>query len=320
MNVTLRQLRAFVAVARTGSFTLAAESLFITQSALSGLIKELEQAMGLKVINRSTRKISLSDVGRNLYPLVDKIINDLDGALAEVANLKALKTGSIRIAAPQLMASTLLPEVIAAYRAEHSEIRIKLVDCVVESVMSRVFSGEVDFGVGPERDPNSDIAATTLFELPFMAVFPPGHPLEQLPTIRWADFVGYSFISLQGQFTERLSGDLRAAVRELTLAPTNEVAFMSTALSMVSAGLGVTACIPYAASLVRLYKLQMRPLHDPEVTRRFYVFTREGHTMSPAAQSFIDFLFRFVAERADWLTETATSDKSVKEKQNAGRK
>ncbi len=299
MNVTLRQLRAFVAVARTGSFTLAAESLFVTQSALSGLIKELEQALGLKVIDRSTRKIHLSEVGRKLYPLVDKIIHDLDGVLDEVSNLKALKTGLVRIAAPQLMASTLVPEVIAAYHREHPEVRIRLVDCVVESVMSRVFSGEVDFGIGPERDPNSDIAATTLFELPFMAVFPPGHPLQKLPEIRWADIVDYPFISLQGQFTERLSLELRNAVRDLTLAPTNEVAFMSTALSMVSSGLGVTACIPYAASLVRLYKLEMRPLREPEVTRRFYVFTRNGRSLSPAAESFRNFLFRYVAEHEE---------------------
>ena len=272
----------------------------MTQSALSGLIKELEETLGLRVIDRSTRKINLTDVGRNLYPLVGKILNELDGALNEVANLKALKSGSIRIAAPQLMASTLLPEVIAAYNAKHPEIRIKLVDCVVESVMARVFSGEVDFGVGPERDQNSDIAAATLFELPFVAVFPPGHPLQKLPEIRWADIVGYPFISLQGQFTERLSVDLRNAFRDLTLAPTNEVAFMSTALSMVSAGLGVTACIPYAASLVRLYKLEMRPLRDPEVTRRFYVFTKNGNTLAPAAQSFIEFFFSYIDEIKDW--------------------
>lgn len=295
MNVTLRQLRAFVAVARTGSFTLAAESLFVTQSALSGLIKELEQALGLRLVDRSTRRIHLSDMGRELYPLVDKILHDLDGVLAEVAEKKALKTGLVRIATPQLMASTLLPEVIAAYGAEHPDIRIKLVDCVVESVMSRVFSGEVDFGIGPERDPNSDITATTLFEGAFMAVYPPGHPLGELPAIRWADLVAYPFISLQGQFTERLSVDLRSAVRDLNLAPTNEVAFMSTALAMVSAGLGVTACIPYAASLVALYRLEMRPLVEPVVSRRFFAFTRDGRTLSPAAASFRDFLFRYVA-------------------------
>lgn len=299
MSVTLRQLRAFVAVARTGSFTLAAESLFVTQSALSGLIKELEQTLGLRLVDRSTRKIQLSDMGRDLYARVDKIIHDLDGILDEVANLKALKQGLVRIAAPQLMACTLLPEVIAAYRVEHPDIRIRLVDCAVESVMSRVFTGEVDLGVGPERDPNSDVDATTLFELPFMAVFPAGHPLERLSEVRWADIVDYPFISLQGQFTERLSDELRAAIRDLKFLPTNEVAFMSTALSMVNAGLGVTACIPYAASLVRLYQLQMRPLREPVVNRRFFVFTRNGRSLSPAAESFRQFLFRYVAEHVE---------------------
>ncbi len=299
MNVTLRQLRAFVAVARTGSFTLAAESLFVTQSALSGLIKELEQTLGLRLVDRSTRRISLSSAGHDLFPLVDKILHDLDGVLDEVTQLKQLKTGLVRIAAPQLMASTLLPEVIAAYGQAHPEVRIKLVDCLVESVVSRVFSGEVDFGIGPERDPNSDITATALFEGPFMAVLPPGHELARLPQIRWADLMRFPLISLQGQFTERLSLDLHTAVRGLSLAPSNEVAFMSTALSMVSAGLGVTTCIPYAGSLVRLYGLEMHALREPVVSRCFYVFTRKARSATPAASSFMDFLFRHVAAHAE---------------------
>lgn len=297
MNVTLRQLRAFVAVARTGSFTLAAESLFITQSALSGLIKELEQALGLRVVDRSTRRTRLSDVGRDLYPLVEKILIDLDGVMDEVAQRQALKTGVVRVAAPQLMASTLLPEIVAAYVRERPAIRLKVVDCSVESVMSRVFSGEVDFGIGPERDPNSDIEATTLFKGPFMVVFPSGHPLGELKEIRWRDVVRYPLTTLQGQFTERLALDLRAAVRDLNFSPANEVAFMSTALAMVNAGLGITVCVSYAASLVELYRLELRPLVEPQVFRNFYVFTRRGRSLSPAASDFRSFLFRYVEER-----------------------
>ncbi|MCK0509677.1 LysR family transcriptional regulator [Aromatoleum buckelii] len=296
MNITLRQLRAFIAVARTGSFTLAAESLFVTQSALSGLIKELEQSLGVRLFDRSTRRIQLSEVGGEIHPLIDKILTDLDGVLDEVANLKALKKGVVRVAAPQLMACTLLPEVIAAYRADHPDVDIRLIDCAVESVTSRVFSGEVDVGVGPERDPNSDIDATLLFELPFHAVFPPGHALAALQMLHWADLVNHPLITLRGPFTERLSLDLHSAMRELDFEPTTTVTFMSTALSMVAAGLGVTICIPYAASLVRLYRLEMRPLIGPEVTRRFYVFTRDGRSLSPAAQSFHDYLFRFIVE------------------------
>ena len=304
MNVTLRQLRAFIAVARTGSFTLAANTLHVTQSALSGLIKELERALGMRVVDRSTRRIQLSDVGRELYPLIDKIIHDLDRTLGDVTSLKALKKGVVRIAAPQLMACTLLPEVIAAYHGEHPAVQVRLVDCVVESVQSRVLSGEVDFGVGPERDPTPEIAARTLFEAPFFVVFPQSHPLEKLDRIRWADTVGHPFIALQGQFTERISVELHAAFRELSLKPSSEVAFMTTALSMVSANLGITACLPYAESLVRLHRLRMRLLHDPVISREFLVYTRHRRSLSPAAASFMEFLFAFVAQH-EWSVRVA---------------
>jgi len=295
MNVTLRQLRAFVAVARTGSFTLAAESLHVTQSALSGLIKELEQSLGLRLVDRSTRRIHLSDVGRDLFPLVDKILHDLDAVLNEVANLKTLKKGTVRVAAPQLMSCTLLPEVIAAFTARHPAIRILLADSPVESVASRVLSGEVDFGIGPERDTHPEIEAVTLFELPFMAVAPAGHPLAQRASVRWADLADYPLISLGGEFAERLAADLHTAARDLSADA--KVSFMSTAFSMVSAGLGVTVCIPYAGSLVKLYRLKMRPLVDPVVTRRFFVLSRAGRSLSPAAQGFRDFLLDQIEKR-----------------------
>jgi len=295
MNVTLRQLRAFVAVARAGSFTLAAESLFVTQSALSGQIRELEQALGLRLIDRSTRRVQLSDVGRDLLPLVDKILNDLDGALNEVVNLKALKRGTVRVAAPQLMACTLLPEVIAAFGTRHPGIRIGLVDSPVENVAARVLSGEVDLGIGPERDPNPHVEATTLFELPFMAVMPAGHALARRGSLRWRDLGGYPLITLGGPFAERLAADLHGAARDLSVE--SKVSFMTTALSMVNAGMGVTVCIPYAESLVRLYRLVMRPLVDPVVTRRFFVLGRGDRSLSPAAQAFRGFLIAEIEQR-----------------------
>lgn len=299
MNPTLRQMRAFVALARTGSFTLAAEYLHVTQAALSGLIKELEQTLGVRVVDRSTRRIDLTDIGRELYPLFGKMIDDLDGALSNIADHTRLKKGVVRIAAPQLMACTLLPQAIAAYRALNPDIQIKLADCPVENVTARVSSGEVDFGIGPERDATAQIEAAVLFEMPFVLVFPQGHALEQVARIGWSDLADYPFISLQGQFTERLLRDMHASLRDVPLNPANEVTFMTTALAMVSAGLGITVCLPYAEPLVKLYKLNMRLLHEPELTRRFFVYTRQHRSPSPAAESFIAFLFKFV-EAHDW--------------------
>lgn len=291
MNVTLRQLRAFVAVARTGSFTLAAESLFITQSALSGLIKELEQALGLRLFDRSTRRLQLSDAGSDLVTHIEKILLDLDGVIDEVGKLKALQRGLVRVAVPQLMACTLMPGLMASFRHDHPQVQLRLVDTLVEQVINRVFAGEVDFGLGPERAPNSDIEATQLFELPFMAALPADHRLACQRELRWADLAGDPLITLRRAAPRSVARrSVNCPCSVISGSPANEVAFMSTALSMVAAGLGLTICIPYAAEMVQQYGLVLRPVVDPVVLRGFYIFRRRGRTLSPAAQRFHDYI------------------------------
>jgi DNA-binding transcriptional LysR family regulator len=307
MNPTLRQMRAFVALAKAGNFTLAAQAMHVTQSALSGLIKELEQTLGTRVVDRSTRRITLTEIGRELYPLFSQMIDDLDGALANVADHTQLRRGVVRIAAPQLMCCTLVPEAIAAYRTRQPEIDVRVADSAVEHVIARVLSGESDIGIGPEREPMPQLQARELFEMPFALVFPEGHPLEQAERVTWQDVGRYPFIALQGQFTERLLADMHALPRDVPLAvpldvalkPANEVTFMTTALAMVGAGLGITVCLPYAEPLARLYRLRMRPIEEPVLTRRFFVYTRAGRSLSPAAESFIDFLFPYVEAKRD---------------------
>jgi DNA-binding transcriptional LysR family regulator len=298
MNPTLRQMRAFVALAKTGNFTLAAQAMHVTQSALSGLIKELEQTLGAKVVDRSTRRALLTDIGKELYPLFSQMIDDLDGALANVADHTRLKKGIVRIAAPQLLSCTLMPEAIAAYRARYPDIEVRLGDTGVESVVNRVLSGEADIGIGPEREPAPPLDARLLFEMPFALVFPKGHELERQARVTWKDVARYPLISLQGQFTERLLDDMHASMHAPPLKPANEVTFMTTALAMAAAGLGVTVCMPYAAPLAALYGLVMRQLEEPVLTRRFFLYTRPGRSLSPAAESFIDFLDGFVENQA----------------------
>lgn len=298
MNPTLRQMRAFVALARMGNFTLAAASLHVTQSALSGLIKELEQTLGVRVVDRSTRRIALTATGQELYPLFSQMIDDLDGALANIADQAQLRKGIVRVAVPQLMACTLLPQVIAAWRERHPDIRISLSDSPVEGVTARVLSGETDFGIGPERDGAPQLQARLLMEMPFEAVVPPGHPLSGRTRATWAELAAWPLISLRGQFTERLLADMDAAPPGLALKPAHEVTYMTTALAMVAAGLGITVGMPYAAPLVRLHGLAAVPLTEPVLPRRFFVYTREQRSLTPAAEAFIAFLFDFVADQS----------------------
>jgi DNA-binding transcriptional LysR family regulator len=308
MNPTLRQMRAFVALAKTGNFTLAAQYMHVTQSALSGLIKELEQTLGVRVVDRSTRRIALTETGNELYPLFSQMIDDLDRALANIADQAQLRKGLVRVAVPQLMACTLLPQVIAAWRTRYPDIGISLSDSPVEGVTTRVLSGETDFGIGPERDNAPQLEARELMEMPFEAVVPPDHPLAKRRRLGWSDLAAHPLITLRGQFTERLLADMGSGggdgkagkagnpdtLRDLTLRPSHEVTYMTTALAMVASGLGVTVCMPYAAPLVRLHGLRRLPLAAPVLTRRFFVYTREQRSLSPAAAAFIAFLFDWV--------------------------
>jgi DNA-binding transcriptional LysR family regulator len=116
MNLTLRQLRAFAAVAETGSFTAAAQQLHLTQSALSVLVRELEREMGVQLLDRHTRRVQLTEAGREFLPSVHRLLGDLTTAVAGVTDLRDKKKGVLRLAAPQLMACTLMPRVIAVYR------------------------------------------------------------------------------------------------------------------------------------------------------------------------------------------------------------
>ena len=304
MNISLRQLRAFVALAQTSSFTDAAASLHVTQSALSGLIRELEQTLGVRVVNRSTRKVALAEVGREFYPLAARLLQDLDRALETIADLKALKRGLVRVAAPQLMSCSIMPDVIAGFKQQYPAIEIRLLDCMVDQVLSKVQSREVDFGVGPERESSADIDASTLFEIPFVVVFRGDHPLKRKKRVTWDDALRYPVIALKGEFTHRLRVDLHDSLHDEALNPANEVGFMTTAFAMVSAGLGVTTCLPYASSLIRLHQLHSRALLEPEVRRKFFVFTRRDRPLSPAAQRFSEFLRVYVA-RQDWCNPAA---------------
>ena len=290
MNVTLRQLRAFVAVAQSASFTEAAGRLHVTQSALSGLIKEMEGALGVRVLHRSTRRVQLSEVGAEFLPLATRILQDLDQALDAITDIKALRQGVVRVAVPQLMACTLMPQVIAAFTRKHPQVRVLLADVPVEAVQAKVRSGEVDLGVGPERDDAGGVDTRPLLELPFVAVLPPGHALARRRRLTWAHLHGQPLISLAGEYTRLLNADLAGQGGAAPLQPQLEVAYMTTALSMVSAGLGVTTCLPYAQSLIKLYGLKTRPLDAPQVRRVFHLFTRRDRKPSPAAHAFAEFL------------------------------
>ena len=138
MNISLRHLRAFAAISRAGSFTVAANQLHVSQSALSVLVKDLEDDLGVCLLDRTTRNVRVSEVGLAFLPQVQRILEDLEHAIHSIADLRDLKRGVARIAAPQLMSVTLVPSVLAAHRARNIASLIDDLNALRASTLGRL--------------------------------------------------------------------------------------------------------------------------------------------------------------------------------------
>lgn len=290
MNITLKQLRAFISVAKYQHFTMASQQLHISQSALSGLIKELETTLGFQLFERSTRQLTLSAMGEQLLPKAQRIINELSAFESEVITLNNLEQGQVRIAVSQQFSASTMPILIAKFKKIYPNIQITLIDCSVEAVISQVQNMEVDFGLGAERAFDDDISATFLFELPFYVVMPTNHPLATQAEIRWEQLLNEPIISLQGPFTQLLLQELPANIANFMSKPAYQVNFLPTALGLTREGLGLTLCLSYASDRVKRQGLIMRPLIEPTIQRRFFLYQRDNRSFSPAMTVFKEFL------------------------------
>lgn len=299
MNVTLRQLKAFVLVAEHNSFTKASEILLLTQSALSGLIKELEQNLGIKLFDRTTRKIHLSDAGERLLPQALRVLNEVAVLDEKVANLKSLHQGHVHLAVSQQLAASAMPQLIAKFCATYPNIQVTLTDCSIDDVVNLVENLAVDLGIAPERTYSSDVTAAVLFESSFYLVLPKDHPLAKQKTVYWENLLNEKLIALNGPFIKGLQNQLPKDISDHIFDPDYKVNFLSTALGMTRQGLGVTLCLLYAAEWVHQNGLVMRPLHRPVVGRKFLLYTHKNRSPSPAATAFRQFV---VQNSGEFLT------------------
>ena len=306
MNISIRQLSAFISVADNGSFTRASEQMHLTQSAVSGLIKELESSLGIVLFDRTTRQLSLSVVGHHLLPQARRILNEMQLFENEASSLTSLAQGQVRLAVSQFAASS-MPAVIAQFAKAYPDISVSLLDCSAENVLEHIQNIEVDLGVGTERgftEPDDDISADLLYQLPFCVVMPDNHALAQKSEVIWQDLVDTPLITLQGPFIEQVTAELDEEIASHIQQARYKVNFMSTAPEMTRQGFGITLCLPYMPEVIDWVSangLQMRPLAQPVKMRRFFIYQRSSRALSPASIAFKKFLQSYFASHFDDL-------------------
>lgn len=301
MNLSLRQLRAFAAVAELSQFTLAAERLHITQSALSMLIRELEKELGVKMFDRHTRMVRLTESGKEFLVTVRRILAELENGVAQTRELATYKRGRVTIASATVLAATLLVPFMREFAQQQPGIKLVLRDMAEEQISSNLVDGEVDLGVGTLLKPQSEIMETPLFSDQFMAILPKGHPLARKTQIPWSALDHHPFISMAPSSSIRAL--LENHLRELDIKPNvaYETSFPSTVFAMVRNGMGIAVLPANSRQLMSMSNIVCRKMGKPVFRRTVCTFRVRNRSLSPAAELFHAALLDYAAHNRSKL-------------------
>ncbi|AHL34991.1 LysR family transcriptional regulator [Pseudomonas brassicacearum] len=288
--MTLKQIRAFLAVAQSLSFAVACERLHLSQSALSLTIKALEEGLGGRLFSRNTRNVALTPEGESLLPLARRLVADWDNAEDEMRQRFTLQRGRVTLAAMPSFAGNLLPPILKTFRARFPNVNVTVNDVINEQVLEMVRDRHVELGVAFEPMQSSSLAFSPLYLDRFVAVVPLDSPLAQLSEIKWQTLLEQPFITLQRPSTVRVMLEEHLQARGMRLPVEFESHQLATVGRMVASGLGVSA-VP-ALCVGQMHELGARciPLSDPVIERAIGVLTKPGHELSAAAQALFDTL------------------------------
>lgn len=291
-SVTLKQIRAFVAVARSNSFAEAAAQLHLSQSALSIAIKTLETTVGGQLLARTTRTFALTPEGEDFLPTAKRLISDWDDALEDLENRFALRTGRITLAAMPSFAANRLPEGLYAFKQQHPDVRVALHDVIAEEVVRMVRTGRAELGISFNPNAHADLLFTPLFADRFVAVLPTDHPLAQQPMVEVADLAEAGLITLQEPSQVRHLISELLAQAGLPFAPAFEAHQLITIGRMVANGLGVSIVPALSELQMQEVGACCRPLNGPGLVQEVGILTRRRYPLSAASQTMLNVLLQ----------------------------
>jgi DNA-binding transcriptional LysR family regulator len=241
MNVSLQQLKVFVAVARARSFTRAAREFGLTQSAVSRCVRELEEAVELKLFDRTTRQVELTLAGSGFERRIGRLLDEIDMALSEGRDAHQAHSGVVLVASNPVLSSTWVPAAFARCAAAFPSLTMQLQDLPQAAVLQAVEQGEADFGVIAETVPfaSGNLDVQPLSATPLCALLPTHHPLALQGALRWDDLAREPLVTLN-----RDAGCRSAVMRALDGLrpegrPLQEFAHVAGVARMAQLGMGI---------------------------------------------------------------------------------
>lgn len=267
MNLTYRQFEILIAAADAASFSAAARRLNITQPSLSESIRRIETELGLRLFERTTRSVALTENGRYAVAVAREMVRDFRRALDRLSTRASAMQGKITIAALPSVACAILPAALARFRRDHDGIDVALHDVLHERALALVAEGRADFAVTIEPANIDDFAFRDMVSDVTHLVCREDHPLARRKTVRWRDLAPYPFIGMSSTSSVRRLSDAGFVNAAVAVEPHYEVEQIPSAVALVEAGLGVTALPSLTFPMFKGRPLAVRPLIAPRLRR-----------------------------------------------------
>jgi DNA-binding transcriptional LysR family regulator len=290
MKLDIDGIQAFVRVAELGGFNKAAGTLSLSQTALTRRIQKLERYLGLRLLDRTTRSVALTTVGREFLPRATRLVDELTLSVDHLRDQSRRATGDVAIACVPSMAYQQLPTIIRAYAEKFPGNRVRLIDRNSTQVADAVRTGEAELGIHILMQAHAELIQQPLLRDPFVLFCRADHPASALPRITWKELRAVDLITISGASGNRALLDHQLARRNIDVRGRYEVEHPSTAIALVAAGVGA-AILPAATLLTGTHPDVRRvALQEPVIQRTIGLIRRRNAELSPAAQAFHDVL------------------------------
>ncbi|MEK7344987.1 MAG: LysR substrate-binding domain-containing protein [Pseudomonadota bacterium] len=292
IDLTLRQLEAFVQVAKAGSFRQAALQLGQSQPALSRFIAQAEQTLGARLFDRDTRRVRITDAGRELLPIAQRVLGDFDDALGGFGEFMAGRSGSISVAALPSTGIALLPQAMAAFSRTHPQVSFTLTEAPADALLALVEEGRADFGISVRPAPQQLLQYHHLLDDPFVLVCRSDDALASRASVPWSVFSTRPCIVSGAHSSIRHVTDAVFLRQRESVRPVLEYPSVASCGALIEAGLGIAALPVLALSLLNMTALATVPLQRPAMSRPIGIVTRIGRSLSPVSRAFMEGLKR----------------------------
>jgi LysR family carnitine catabolism transcriptional activator len=290
MNADIRHIRAFVAVARLGSFTRAAAALHVSQPALTVQIRQLEAALTVRLFDRNNRRVAITRAGRGFVAPFERVLMDLDAIADQARDLSSHRRGFVAVAALPSIAAGLLPRAIGLIARSHEGLVVRVRDVVAGRVLELVKSGDVDFGIGSVIRPDPDVALEPLLWDRLWAIARRDHPIGRRRSITLRELSAQPLVLTGPDSSLRQILERAFDQHRLPAHIAQEATYMTTAIGMVKAGLGVAVLPGSALELATDLGIRSVAIQRPVLHREIVILRRVDRSLSAAAQKLADTL------------------------------